>query len=50
MAMQQQYIFPIILIILQFGAGVVYGIIKDWWTATYWVAAAVLNVAVTFKP
>lgn len=48
--MNLQHIFPVILIALQFGAGVVYGITKDWWTAAYWVAAAVLNIAVTFKP
>ena len=41
-------IFPTILIALDLGAAVVYGISGDWRKVVYWVAAAVLNVAVTF--
>lgn len=41
-------IFPLILIILQFAAAVVYGIAKNERMAVYWFAAAVLNIAVTF--
>lgn len=44
-----KYIFPIILIVLQFGAGIVYGFSKNINMAIYWIAAAVLNIAVTFK-
>lgn len=45
-----RFAFPIILIILQFGAGIVYWINRDKWTAAYWIVAAVLNITVTFKP
>ena len=41
-------IFPTILIALDIGAAVVYGISGDWRKVVYWVAAAVLNAAVTF--
>ena len=41
-------IFPTILIALDIGAAVVYGIAGDWRKVVYWIAAAVLNVAVTF--
>ena len=41
-----KYIFPIILIILDIGAAVVYALHKDVRMAVYWVAAAVLNVCV----
>ena len=41
-------IFPTILIALDLGAAVVYGISGDWRKAVYWTAAAVLSVAVTF--
>ena len=41
-------IFPTILIALDLGAAVVYGISGDWRKVVYWVAAAVLNAAVTF--
>ncbi len=43
-----KYIFPIILIILDVGAAAVYAVQTDWKMATYWIAAAVLNVCVTF--
>lgn len=43
-----KYIFPVLLIVLDLGAAGVYlggGDIKK---AVYWIAAAVLNVCVTF--
>lgn len=43
-----KYIFPIILIILDLGAAIAYGIHTDWKMSIYWIAAAVLNVCVTF--
>lgn len=43
-----KYIFPILLIVLDLGAAVVYGFDGDIKKAIYWVAAAVLNAAVTF--
>ena len=42
-----KYIFPIALIVLDFGAAVVYAAYHDWRMATYWFAAAVLNITVT---
>jgi hypothetical protein len=42
-----KYIFPIILIVLDFGAAILYAIHKDFKMAIYWVAAAVLNCCVT---
>lgn len=46
--MKSTYIFPIILIVLDIGASVMCVIGKDYKKAVYWVAAAVLNAAVTF--
>lgn len=46
--MKSQYIFPVLLIVLDVGSAVVYGATGDWKKVIYWVAAAVLNVAVTF--
>lgn len=43
-----KYIFPIALIVLNFGAAVVYALSKDFKMAIYWRAAAVLNICVTF--
>ncbi len=43
-----KYIFPVALIILDIGAAVVYAFNKDFKMMTYWIAAAVLNVCVTF--
>lgn len=43
-----KYIFPIVLIILDFGAAIVYAAGKDYKMAVYWIAAAVLNICVTF--
>lgn len=42
-----EYIFPMILIILQFGASIVYLAKGDFRMFTYWIAAAILNTAVT---
>lgn len=46
--MKSQYIFPLLLIALDIGAAVVYGISGDLRKVVYWIAAAVLNVTVTF--
>ena len=43
-----KYAFPIALIILDLGAAIVYAFNKDFKMMTYWVAAAILNVCVTF--
>lgn len=43
-----EQIFPLLLIILDIGAAVVYGIGYDTRKVIYWIAAAVLNAAVTF--
>ena len=47
--MNTKYIFPLLLIILDVGAAIVYGVGKDFKMATYWIAAAVLNICVTFQ-
>lgn len=44
----KKYIFPLALIILDVAAAMVYAACGDWKKAVYWVAAAVLNVTVTF--
>lgn len=44
----KQYIFPCLLIALDLGASVMYGISGDWRKVIYWIAAAVLNITVTF--
>ena len=46
--MKQQYIFPLLLIALDIGAAVIYGFSGDLRKVVYWIAAAVLNVTVTF--
>lgn len=46
--MKTQYIFPVLLMLLDVGAAVMYGIQGDVRKVIYWVAAAVLNAAVTF--
>jgi hypothetical protein len=46
--MKKEYIFPLLLIILDIGAGVVNATNGDWKKCIYWIAAAVLNAAVTF--
>lgn len=42
------YIFPVALILLDVGAAVMCVFGKDYKRAVYWLAAAVLNVTVTF--
>lgn len=42
------YIFPVALIALDVGAAVMCVFGKDYKRAVYWLAAAVLNVTVTF--
>lgn len=44
----KQYAFPVLLILLDIGAGIVYASGGDIRKTVYWIAAAVLNVAVTF--
>lgn len=44
----RKYIFPTILIALDLGAAILYGTGGDWKKTVYWIAAAVLNAAVTF--
>ena len=41
-------IFPLLLIILDLGAAVMFVPRKDWENIIYWLAAAILNIAVTF--
>lgn len=41
-------IFPCALIALDVGAAIVYLVNKDYRKAVYWLAAAVLNICVTF--
>ena len=47
--MKKQYIFPLILIVLDVGAAMVSLNHKDIRMTIYWLAAAVLNAAVTFQ-
>ncbi|MBR3070279.1 hypothetical protein [Fibrobacter sp.] len=47
--MSKQQIFPLVLIILDIAAAIVYGIVDmDIRKVIYWVAAAVLTITVTF--
>lgn len=48
MKIKPELIFPVLLILLDVGASVVYLANGDWKKAIYWVAAAVLNITVTF--
>lgn len=43
-----EYIFPLLLILLDVGAAIIYALQKDYKKSVYWIAAAVLNVTVTF--
>jgi len=43
-----KYLFPILLILLDLGAAIPYAMAGDFKKAIYWVAAAVLNICVTF--
>lgn len=42
------YLFPTVLIALDVGAAVMCFISKDYKKGVYWLAAAVLNICVTF--
>lgn len=44
----QKYIFPSALILLDVGAAIMCFIGKDYKKGVYWLAAAVLNISVTF--
>ena len=46
--MKSTYIFPVVLIALDIGAAIMCAISHDWKKTIYWLAAAVLNAAVTF--
>lgn len=46
--MKPTYIFPILMILLDIGAAVMCVVNKEYKKAIYWIAAAVLNAAVTF--
>ena len=46
--MHSKLFFPIALIVLDLGAAIVYAFYKDYKMAVYWLAAAVLNITVTF--
>ena len=43
-----EHLFPSVLIVLDFAAAVVYFRQSDYKKAVYWIAAAVLNICVTF--
>ena len=47
--MSKQQIFPLVLILLDIAAAIVYGIVDmDIRKVIYWIAAAVLTITVTF--
>ena len=46
--MGKEHLFPMILILCNIGAAIVYGISGDIRKEIYWIAAAVLNIVVTF--
>lgn len=48
MKIKPEQIFPLILIGLDFAAGLVCFLHKDYRKAVYWTAAAILNITVTF--
>ena len=47
--MKAEYIFPVILIVEQIGAAIVYGSKRDLWSFLYWIFAAAVNFSVVFK-
>ena len=47
--MKPQYIFPLLLIVIDIGAAVVYASAKDWRMFVYWIAVAVINVSIAFE-
>lgn len=48
MKISAQQVFPLILIILDLGAAIVYWFAHNPRKVIYWIAAGVLNAAVTF--
>lgn len=44
-----KFIFPVALILLDLGAAFVYGLNGDVRKVIYWIAAAILNITVTFQ-
>ena len=46
--MKAELIFPSLLILLDIGAAIVYGLAGDWRRCIYWGAAGVLTAAITF--
>lgn len=46
--MKSEHLFPAVMILLDAGAAVVYAAHRDARMTVYWIAAAVLNAAVTF--
>ena len=47
--MSKQQIFPLVLIILDLAAAIVYGVVDmDIRKVIYWIAAAILTITVTF--
>ena len=47
--MKATYYFPIAMIALDIGAAIMCIVSKEYKKAVYWIAAAVLNAAVTFQ-
>jgi hypothetical protein len=45
---QIQLLFPILLILESFAAGIVYCFKKEYGSGVYWITAGILNLAVTF--
>jgi len=48
--MKAEQILPLILIIIQIGAAIVYGFKHNFWDTLYWLSASVVNFAVVFRP
>lgn len=46
--MKSTHLFPILMIVMDLGAAIMCIANKDYKKAVYWLAAAVLNAAVTF--
>jgi len=46
--MTRAQLFPVLLIVLDIGASIVYACGQDWRRGIYWLAAAVLTATVTF--
>ena len=46
--MKGEHIFPSLLIAMNFGAALVYGLQGNVKKVIYWIAAAILNITVTF--